>query len=546
MKEKMSLYWNTIRNLKSVQIKGQIKRRISRKKLREYCLVTDPRRVNIFIPELDQDSKYLSRFDIEALLNEEILLLHERHKLTNNWNEPTASHLWNYNLHYLEFTIPLAVKYKQTRDEKYKDKWLSLVHSWISEAKISKDACEPYTISLRLSNLFIGLELLDIEDKEIYASLYNQYKYLQKNIETALLANHYFENLKGLIIGSLVFNEQENYFNFFSLFLKEIDEQILSDGMHFERSAMYHKIVLEDILRIWSILNASSHTLDAEKLLPTIKIMAEAMIGMEKGFPRTPLFNDSGDNVSKSAISLLKACERIAGKISLEVDFPNAGYFHLSHGKCDVLFDCGDIGPRYMGGHAHNDCLSFEIAIGGKMVFVNSGTGQYQGEMREFFRSTAAHNTIMIDDREQNELWGEHRVGRRISHLKAEKRENMVIGQFWSYQGDKIRRRLQWKRNKLIITSTVKSNGSHIARQFFHLAPGMKYQWYDGTMRVVDGEKVIAKIRGFYNYLIHIDGILTNYAKDFGSYENKQVLEICTPFDDVARLNIEIEILRER
>jgi hypothetical protein len=57
--------------------------------------------------------------------------------------------------------------------------------------------------------------------------------------------------------------------------------------------------------------------------------------------------------------------------------------------------------------------FSFELTIGGRPVIVDSGVYQYQGEWRNRFRATAAHNTVEIDGRDQSEMWGSFRVGRR-------------------------------------------------------------------------------------------------------------------------------------
>ncbi len=574
----VGLYWHTIRNLKPIQIRGQIGRKLKRKKTGCYGPVPRYGNVHIFIPELDADEGYIRRFDIKGLMEGMVLLLHERYRLTGAWKVQDASHLWNYNLHYLEFTVPLAVEYMRTGDEKYKRRWMAIVSSYISSAGKNSDAYEPYTISLRLVNVLIGLELLGIKDREIYGSLYYEYRFLQEHMETALLANHYFENIKALVIASVLFNESQDYHKYFNLLLEQIDEQILSDGLHFERSFMYHKIILEDILRVWTVLDASGHKLDAQKLVPTIKAMMGALKSLEDGFPRTPLFNDAGDNVSKSTETLLKVCERIAGEVSHWSGGSDSGYYRLDHGNCAILFDCGDIGPGYMGGHAHNDALSFEVSVDGRMLFVNSGTGQYQGWQRPFFRSTPAHNTVMVDEREQSELWGEHRVGRRLSHIKTIEGPDWVAGQFRSYQGDWIRRRLQWKEHKLLIKDTVLSSGRHKARQFLHLAPGFEYRDKEGflenrkgntkelakgnrletvdeegaadvpkrnCLEVVDEEgAVVAVIKFWGNYQIYIKAQIAAYAPEFGKLEQKQVLEICSPFSDRAERKIVIELYR--
>ena len=49
----------------------------------------------------------------------------------------------------------------------------------------------------------------------------------------------------------------------------------------------------------------------------------------------------------------------------------------------------------------------------GKPIIVNCGTYAYQCKERAFFRSTAAHNTVMVNNIEQSQCWGAFRVAKR-------------------------------------------------------------------------------------------------------------------------------------
>lgn len=561
--KKAKLYWDTVKYLKPIQIRHQIKNRIFRSRKGRLLdsvkglNVPKAQEINILIPELDCESGYLQRFDAEKLLEGRITLLHEEHQVGKVWNIQEASHLWNYNLHYLEFLIPLAAKYEETADERYLDGWKGWMESWLAQS--AGDSFEPYTISIRIPNILISMELLGkrIRGTELWhnicASIYQQYGYLLRTQELALLANHYLENLKTIVISSLLFSELDIYHKYFDLFLRELDEQILPDGLHFELSPMYHRIILEDILRVYTVLNSCRHKCDAEKLIPKIQAMTAAMVNLERGFDRIPLFNDSGNNVAKEKCALLKAVQKICVYKEAETAvLKHAGYYKLYQDNVAVVFDCGDIGPSYMGGHSHCDCLSFELCVAGKALFVNSGTGQYQGELRSFFRSTAAHNTVMLDDREQSQLWGEHRAARRINRLKGSCVEGGITGQFTSFQGDLFRRKLQWKQDcRLVITDDFKAydEGRHTARQFLHLAPGYEYERGEKQeVYVKDGSEPVAVIHlpAESEYLIHTEGQITRYARDFGEYLHKQVLEIRTQFEDKIQLMTEIEIQKRK
>ena len=108
--KKIWLYWNTVKNLKWIQIRHQIKRRVAKgfrkrllKKIRQLPdpEAADTEKIKLMIPELDCGEDYLQHFQVKELLNNRIVLLHEAYTVEDTWRIPEASHLWNYNLHYL-------------------------------------------------------------------------------------------------------------------------------------------------------------------------------------------------------------------------------------------------------------------------------------------------------------------------------------------------------------------------------------------------------------------------------------------------------------
>lgn len=555
---KIHRYINTIRYLKPVQIRHQLMRRLpgGRREKRiarmrkRYAGQVFP--VKLLIPELDLNQAYLSRYRLDELMRNEIRILHEKHHIDlAKWEISDASHLWNYNLHYLEFLIPLAVACGEGQADPYFAKWCEYVRAWIDHPV--KDSFEPYTISMRIPNLLICMDLLRerLRGTELAGkltdSIYQQYQYLIRTQELALLANHYFENLKTILICSVFFGETELYRKYFDRFCGQIREQILPDGLHYERSILYHKIILEDLLRVHTAL---AHRAEAGKLLPVIMRMAGALASVSCGFGRTPLFNDAGDNVAKDTESLLEAVRNIAGSgVSCDrTVFEDSGYYKLYAGAYALLFDCGQTGPSYMGGHAHCDCLSFELSVDQKALFVNSGTYQYQGKLRLFFRSSRAHNTVVIDEREQAELWGEHRAARKISAVECQMGDQVVLGRFRSFYKDRFERSIRLTEASCEITDRIAANDRqrHCARQFFHLDPRCHYSSEDSQqIRVCDADKTLAliSIPPGSSGLIHREGDICCYAQDFGELRKKEVLEVRTRFEQSAEIQIHIELL---
>src|SRR5207302_5446354 len=84
--------------------------------------------------------------------------------------------------------------------------------------------------------------------------------------------------------------------------------------------------------------------------------------------------------------------------------FPNSGFAVATNTKARIIFTAIPNGIGGKGSHTHNDKLSVIASVNGYELLVDSGTGCYTRapELRNRLRSTAAHNTVMIDEEEQN------------------------------------------------------------------------------------------------------------------------------------------------
>ena len=507
---KSILYFNTVKYLKPTQLIYQV---INRLRPKDAFIKYQKKNVNyseydIWIKQLDENEEYSERFLPDELLKNQLTLLHET-RAFDRWKFPDASHLWNFNLHYLEYLVALKSRYKKSSDEKYKKKLNEILNDWYERGLSESDSNHPYTISLRIINLLLIADVITDKQK-LYDSIYAQYRFLLKHQEKHLLGNHYLENLKAIVVCSLIFNQQKICNKYIKRLLKEIEEQITSDGLHFELSLMYHKIVLEDLIRVAVILKQAGKD-EYEQLVAYIRKMTTALNSLEAGINRTPLFNDSGDNVAKTSASLLEACKTLFG-IEPEQKSNIAGYYKLYDEHLTLIADGGKSGPEYMPGHAHCDCLSYELFYNGKPLFVNSGTYQYQGETRRYFRSTKAHNTVEINNHEQSELWGEHRAARRINNIKVSAEENKIIGQYKNYSGELHQRTIEL--NNQILKVTDKTAGA--AKSYLHLVPGLVYS--DGK---ISGNGISINVKTINSQITVEQGL---YASDFGKKEENTVL----------------------
>ncbi|MDP2821858.1 MAG: alginate lyase family protein [Sulfuritalea sp.] len=203
---------------------------------------------------------------------------------------------------------------------------------------------------------------------------------------------------------------------------REHAEQVLDDGGHFERSPMYHAIILEDLLDLIQLALRWPATVDAAAVAGWRRQAARMLAWLETmTHPdgSIALFNDAAQDIAPhlaalSAYALALGIDAPVPATAPLVALPDSGYVRVEKGEAVLLADVGEIGPDYLPGHAHADTLSFELSVFGQRVVVNSGTSEYGlGAERLRQRGTAAHSTVQIDGADSSEVWSGFRVARR-------------------------------------------------------------------------------------------------------------------------------------
>ncbi len=142
----------------------------------------------------------------------------------------------------------------------------------------------------------------------------------------------------------------------------------------------------------------------------------------------------------------------------VKLDYPAvdlSGFIRQESGPWTLLAKCGDIGPSYQPGHAHADTFTFELWKDGRKVIGDTGCSTYvPGSVRSYERSTAAHNTVVIDGENTSEVWAAHRVGRRFDFGRH-------------------RRRFELTADGLKGVDEIFGHGEHDIQVRFHLPPGV-------------------------------------------------------------------------
>jgi hypothetical protein len=177
-----------------------------------------------------------------------------------------------------------------------------------------------------------------------------------------------------------------------------------------------------------------------------------------------------------------------ANGLLVSFGFPEAGYYLLQCGhknrsdRLSVVFDCGDLGFKAIAAHGHADALSFTLRAVGADVFVDPGTYDYFSHpaWRAYFRSTRAHNTLVVDGVDQSVklgpfLWGS-RAHARCLAWEPRLQGGKVVGEHDGYTrlADPVVHRrtleLDERARVLSIQDDIVASGPHEISAYFHLA----------------------------------------------------------------------------
>ncbi len=377
-------------------------------------------------------------------------------------------------------------------------------------------------------------------------SAYLQALWLERSLEYHLLGNHLFKNAKALVYCGIFFKgkDAEKWLSKgIDILSNELGEQILPDGGHFERSPMYHSMILEDCLDLLNVCANKPHP-GLRKLSGLLRGQLPSMMtflsGMTHPDGRIALFNDAAFGIEAPPECLadyfLNLMEKSPpGMFDSSWSFPDSGYFIMAPRAGErLIIDCGPIGPDYQPGHGHCDTLSFEFSTGGQRVIVDSGCFQYEeGPIRQYNRGNSGHNTVSIDTMNQSEIWGAHRCAGRARPLYArlERSHGDIIFEgahdgYRRLEGRPVHhRRIISSGNTYTIRDSVEGRGVHLVESRLHIHPALSVDLTSEGAVIKFREEFLAAISSMQP-IEKRDGW---YCPEFGIKEPCCVLQISLP-----------------
>lgn len=463
------------------------------------------------------DAVETARPKIDDILHNQFEFNGERHTFPVSplWlTNLSSDQEWLILLHKFYYAVGLGMAYHETKDARYAEKWVDLTSSWIRTVPL--DFLPSDVAGRRIQNwifahyYFVTTNTPHCITPEFYLafleSLHSQILYLRDHVTAA--RNHRTLELCAIFLAAVVFPEFAESSEWLTWsrdeLVRNIQSDLLPDGVHCEQSTDYHHLVLKNYL--WIKKLATWNQIEMPE--PFDSLVKKALMFALYSHRPDGMIPALSDGDSRCFLDLLQQGYELYGGEDLlyaasrgakgqppaarSKGFADSGYYILRSGWGErddayqderyLIFDCGPLGA---GNHGHLDLLSFEASAYGKPLIVDPGRFTYDESgpinWRVRFRNTAAHNTVQVDGRNQTRYeWRKNRF--RISGPEPEREFRAFIhepgldylhGIARSHEYPVIHERklLFINGEYWVIVDLLRAEESHRYDLLFHLAP---------------------------------------------------------------------------
>ncbi|MDH5511908.1 MAG: heparinase II/III family protein [Gammaproteobacteria bacterium] len=454
--------------------------------------------------------------------------------------------VWEPNRHHQ--LVVLGRAYRATGDKRYAQAVVDQLDSWLRQNPFGTGMNwrSPLELGIRLINWIWAIDLTrdaglfvgDFRDRILHSVYLHCWENMRKLSRASSANNHLIGEAAGVFVATAYFQELPDAARWRNasreVLLREIGLQSYADGCTREHALGYEFFVLQFYL-FCGIVAGKIHEDFPPFYWSRLERMLEFLGRLSEGGMPPPLFGDCDDgyvlNLGDSQhdlASLLsigailfnrpdfraragscretahwllgKACKEkfeaipsSSSKENLESrSFPESGYYLLQSGeygapdRISVFFDCAELGFGPIAAHGHADALSFTLRAFGVEIFVDPGTYDYftYPAWRNYFRSTRAHNCLVVDGKDQSDMlgpfmWGA-RAQARCTRWEPRRGGGLVSGEHDGYRGladPVIHSRtleLDGSARTLAIHDEIRSHGTHAIAIYFHLSENCK------------------------------------------------------------------------
>jgi hypothetical protein len=471
------------------------------------------------------------------------------------WELPRFQHL-----------ITLAKAYYLTGSEKYAKETANQIKTFIEQSPylLGVNGIMPMEAAIRLISLSWITNLLKRylrDDKETGSKIdyliRSHTDYVARNFSLFSSANnHLVAELAGVFIASTCFPfipKAEKYRRkTYKMLCREIINQFYADGVNKEQTTHYH-IACYNCFLLAGLLGKENGMDFPSEYWETLEQGANficAMMTSDNSIPnigdcddgKTVLLSETNLNHGQSLLSTAavmfnrsdfkaKAGEFsemsfwLLGKGGMEkfqllpdavsgsprpVEFEEGGYYIFeAEGPVPfkLIFDSGPLGFGDIAAHGHADALSFVLYVAEKEFFIDPGTYTFVAKdpFRNHFRSTSAHNTLVVDELDQSEMTGPFlwtkKAQSSVEEFVTNEHHDRIVASHngYSRQSDAVihRRCLDINKELAIITieDRIEAKNNHLVTQCFHFSPDCQIQIVEpNEWRINNGDTAIRLI----------------------------------------------------
>ncbi|QQG36659.1 MAG: heparinase II/III family protein [Micavibrio aeruginosavorus] len=428
------------------------------------------------------------------------------------WEPSQLSLAWLNHLHGFEWLRDL----RSLGGDQGRAQARDLISDWMNRfSGWDASAWQPDITGLRVANWIMLYEFFGASADEefqdrFFLALLRQSRHLARALPGTLHGLPLLQGIRGLILAGLAVSGHESWLiQGLDLLESETDKQILSDGGHISRSPA----VLLEVLRVYVdvriALRAGGYPVP-EQIEHTIDRMAQAMRFFRHADKKLTTFHGTQELDSVYADTIL-AHANARGRILRNL--PHSDYERVTLGRSVMTMDVGSPPPWPYDNVAHASPLAFEFIYGKERIFVSCGTHPMDDDWRNVLRGTAAHNTIMLDDRNSCEIKSDGHMGRRPRTVSSTREEGLyatlidaVHDGYVPVNGITHRRRLYLGdqghdlRGEENLTCTVGLTRLAVVTARFHLHPKVQ------VSLIREGEEALLRLPGGSGWRFYFTG----------------------------------------
>lgn len=388
------------------------------------------------------------------LVSNTIHLLNRTLHFSNNipWNYPNNGNDWRDKLSCFDFI---------NQEDITKEKGLILIYLYCDQIKNIKISNENFVISCRTINWVKFISKHQLERKTLDRVLYSDFRYLLSILAYNRGGYELLLNGIALLFGAYYFKASDLLKEAKIILSRELSEQILNDGGHFQKSIMFHNLLLNHLLDAYNLM-LNNKVFEDNQLFNLIYSKACAMLSFSKNIVyKNDVFPDFNESISTCYIGY-ERINQYAKQLQLtplDLSLSASGFRKIETDQLECVIDMGNMGPDYCLHFAHASVFTFDLRYNNKPFIINNGASSFEDKISRFReKSTRYHNTVSYKNKNQAEFFSLFKVACRpkVKILKDEQNHFIAIHDGFKKLNALHQREFKFYPNGLFIKDEIK------------------------------------------------------------------------------------------